>query len=102
RMTIEAEAPPFDEASQSYSRSMGAIYPWIVVIVLTLLYTSSFIDRTILGTLVKPIRADLDITDTEFSYLTGLAFVVIYTIVGIPMGRIADHRSRRVLATVGV
>jgi MFS family permease len=66
------------------------------------LLTSSFIDRTILSLLVRPIRTDLALSDTEFSYLTGLAFVVMYSLAGIPLGWIADRWSRRLLIAGGV
>ncbi len=79
----------------------GRVYPWIVVILLMVLYTSSYIDRTILSLLVKPIRADLKITDTEYSILAGFAFVIMYSIAGIPCGWIADRWSRRGLIALG-
>jgi MFS family permease len=79
----------------------GRYYPWIVLVLLIALYTSSFIDRSIFGLLVKPIRADLNITDTEYSLLAGLAFAVTYTFAGIPMGWIVDNGSRRMLIAVG-
>jgi MFS family permease len=54
-----------------------------------------------LSLLVKPIRADLKITDTEYSILAGFAFVVMYSIAGIPCGLIADRWSRRRLIAIG-
>jgi MFS family permease len=79
----------------------GRVYPWIVVVLLMVLYTSSYIDRTVLSLLVKPIRADLQITDTEYSILAGFAFVIMYSIAGIPCGWIADRWSRRGLIAIG-
>ena len=79
----------------------GALYPAIVAGMLTLLYVSSFIDRNILSQLVKPIRADIGISDTEYSYLSGLAFVVFYTAIGIPLGRLADRGSRNLMVAIG-
>lgn len=77
-------------------------YPWIVVLFLMLLYTSSYIDRMILNLLVKPIRADFSISDTRFSLLTGIAFIGIYTLAGIPLGRLVDRWNRRWLIAIGV
>jgi len=76
-------------------------YPWLVVAYLIVLYTSSFIDRTILGLLVEPIRADLNITDTQFGLVAGFSFALLYTLAGIPMGWIVDHGSRRMLIAGG-
>lgn len=77
-------------------------YAWYVVGVLTLAYIFSFIDRQILALLVGPIRADLGISLTEMSYLMGATFAVFYTLFGIPIGRLADTRSRRMLIGLGI
>lgn len=83
-------------------REQGLAYPWYVVIILTAVYMLSFVDRTILGMLVGPIQAELGISDTEFGYLTGFAFTIFYVLLGIPLGRIADSRSRRNLVVGGI
>ena len=75
---------------------------WFTVAILMLAYVLSFVDRQILTLLVGPIRADLQISDTQMSLLMGLSFALFYTICGIPMGRLADTKSRRGLIAVGV
>ena len=77
-------------------------YSWYVVGVLTVAYVFSFIDRQILNLLVGPIRRDLQISDTEMSLLMGFSFAVFYTFFGIPMGRLADTRSRRAVISAGI
>ena len=77
-------------------------YPWYVVIVLTFAFTVAFIDRQILSLLVQPIRRDLGISDTQISLLAGFAFAVFYSILGVPIARLADRRSRRAIISVGV
>lgn len=77
-------------------------YAWYVVLVLTGLYMLSFVDRTILSLLVGPIKRDLGISDTRIGLLQGLSFALFYTIMGLPLGRIADTRSRRNLIAAGV
>ncbi len=77
-------------------------YAWYVIFVLMVAYTLSYIDRQILSLLVDPIRADLNLSNTEFSLLHGLAFALFYTIVGIPLARVADNGSRRGLMAVGI
>ena len=76
-------------------------YAWYVVAVLTFVYVFSFIDRQILNLLVKPIRRDLGISDTQMSLLMGFAFALFYTLCGIPLGWLADKKSRRSLIAVG-
>lgn len=85
--------------NNGYPSSLSA---WITVSILMVAYVLSFIDRQILNLLVGPIRRDLAISDTEMSLLMGLSFALFYTICGIPLGRLADTKSRRGLITIGV
>lgn len=82
--------------------STGEGYAWFVVAILMIAYVFSFVDRQILNLLVGPIRRDLGISDTQMSLLMGLSFAIFYTILGIPLGRLADSRSRRGLIAAGV
>jgi MFS family permease len=66
-----------------------------------LLYTSSFIDRLIISLLVEPIQADLLISDTLMGLLTGTAFAALYTVMGMPFGRLADNYRRRSIIAAG-
>ena len=77
-------------------------YCWYVLVVLTVAYTISFIDRQILALMIGPIRKDLGISDTEVSLLIGLAFALFYTLLGIPIGRLADRFSRRAIIATGI
>ncbi|MES0873957.1 spinster family MFS transporter [Sinimarinibacterium thermocellulolyticum] len=77
-------------------------YPWFVVAILMIAYVFSFVDRQILNLLVGPIRADLGISDTQMSLLMGFSFAIFYTILGIPLARIADAKSRRGLIVAGL
>ena len=71
----------------------SARYAWYVVVVLFLAYVVSFLDRQILSLLIEPIKEDLELSDTMISLLQGFAFAIFYTIVGIPIGRLADRRN---------
>ena len=73
-----------------------------VLLVLLVCYTLAFVDRQILSLLVAPIKRDLGISDTRVSVLQGLAFALLYTTLGLPMGRIADRWNPRRLISVGV
>ncbi len=77
-------------------------YAWYVIGVLLIAYTFSFIDRQIMSLLVGPVRSDLNISDTQFSLLHGLAFGLFYTLMGLPLGRLADRGNRRLIITLGV
>lgn len=80
----------------------GEGYAWFVVAILMIAYVFSFVDRQILNLLVGPIRRDLGISDTQMSLLMGFSFAIFYTILGIPLGRLADSKSRRGLIAAGV
>ena len=77
-------------------------YAWVVVLILMIAYVFSFIDRQILNLLVGPIRRDLGISDTQMSLLMGFSFAIFYSLLGIPLGRAADSRSRRGLIAAGL
>jgi len=70
--------------------------------VLLLAYILSFIDRNIMSVLVGPVRAHFDISDFQFSLLHGMAFTLFYIILGLPIGWLADHYSRKWIITSGV
>jgi len=70
--------------------------------VLLLAYVLSFIDRNVMAILVGPIRKSFDISDFQYGLLHGLAFTLFYTVLGLPIGRLADRRSRRTIIGVGV
>lgn len=86
----------------SAPRAPGGAYAWYVVVVLLVAYALSFIDRMILSLLVAPIRADLGISDTQMSLLMGFAFAIFYSVLGVPLGALADRGSRRGLILAGV
>ena len=73
-----------------------------MVFVLLLAQTFSFLDRMIMGLLVGPIRDTFQISDTQYSLLAGLAFSLFYALMGLPLARIADSRSRRNLIAAGI
>ena len=74
-----------------------------MVLLLTVASTLSFIDRQILNVMIGPIKRDLGgLSDTEISLIIGLAFSLIYTIVTVPLARIADSHNRRNLIAAGI
>jgi len=75
---------------------------WYAVGILLVAFILSFIDRSIIALLVEPIKRDLGISDFGIGLLQGLAFAVFYTLVGIPIGRMADRYSRRKIITAGI
>lgn len=77
-------------------------YAWYTVVLCMVAYIFSFVDRQITALLIEPIRADLGISDTQFSLIHGLAFAFFYALMGIPIARLADTRSRPLIIAVGI
>lgn len=75
---------------------------WGLATLLLVANTFSFVDRTLLTLLVAPIRAELGVSDTTISLLHGLAFAVLYAVMGLPLGRWADRGDRPRLMAGGV
>jgi MFS family permease len=66
----------------------------MVLSLLLVAYIFNFLDRQILGILAQPIKADLNLSDTQFGAIGGLAFALLYSVLGIPLAYLADKTSR--------
>jgi predicted MFS family arabinose efflux permease len=75
---------------------------WILLIV----YIFNFIDRQIVNILAEPIAKDLDLSDTQIGLMTGIAFALFYTVLGLPIARYADrpgtNRPRLIAAALAI
>ena len=70
-------------------------YRYLVLGILTAVYVSNFVDRQVINVLAQYIIEDLQISDGQFGMLSGVAFAIIYTTLGIPIARLADISNRR-------
>lgn len=72
--------------------------------VLLLINTVNYLDRQVINILAEPIRLDLKLDDWQIGAITGLSFALLYTIVGLPLARIAErvHRPTLLGAAIGV
>jgi predicted MFS family arabinose efflux permease len=61
----------------------------------------NFYDRHVPGALTEPIRKEFHLTDTQIGLL-GSAFIWIYALIGLPLGRIADSASRKKLLAAAI
>ncbi|HXA03720.1 MAG TPA: MFS transporter, partial [Bryobacteraceae bacterium] len=69
--------------------------------VLFAINTLNFYDRHVPGALTEPIRKEFHLTDTQIGLLAS-AFIWIYALVGLPLGRIADSASRKKLLAAAI
>jgi MFS family permease len=75
---------------------------WYTLGVLFVVYVFNFIDRSILGILNQAIKDDLGFSDTQMGFLGGIAFAIFYSILGVPIARLADRSVRRNVLAVSL
>lgn len=78
--------------SESYRRYL------IGVLLVILIFNS--MDRIALGLLLQDIKTELALSDAQLGLLTGLAFALFYSLMGIPIARWADRGDRVTIITV--
>ena len=72
---------------------------WFVLALLCFVYVLNFLDRQLLSILAKPIQDELGVTDGQLGLISGLYFAMVYCILAIPVGWLADRTNRvRVLS----
>lgn len=97
----DQKVEPMTEQAVTVNR-VSELRAWYIVIVCMIAYILSFIDRQILFLLIDPIQADLQINDTEFGLLSGLAFSLFYSTAGIPIASLSDRSSRPTIIAAGI
>jgi MFS family permease len=75
---------------------------WLLLALLCLGYICSAADRAIISLLVEPIKKDLGFSDTQIGLLQGVAFLLFYSIAGIPAGMLIDRMPRMKLLAVAI
>ncbi len=89
---------PLDSASPLTSPRYRAY----VLAMLVVVYVFNFLDRQIVTILAEPIKNDLGLNDTQIGLMTGLAFAIFYTVLGIPIARLADRANRVSIISVAL
>ncbi|HMF90929.1 MAG TPA: MFS transporter [Candidatus Angelobacter sp.] len=74
---------------------------WWPLAVLVAINVLNFYDRQVAGAVVEPVRKEFSLSDTQIGLLN-TAFTILYGIVGLPLGRLADKVSRKKLLALGV
>ncbi len=84
--TDTTEAPAVPLVSDGYRRyALG---------LLLVIYTLNFLDRQVLNILMEPIKEEFGLRDWQLGALSGLAFAIFYTTLGIPIARAAETKHR--------
>ena len=79
------------------ANKFSRLYVFYVLFLLFLVAVMNVCDRTIVAVLAEDISRDLRLNDREMGLMMGLAFSITYFAAGIPLARLADKRSRRVV-----
>ncbi|HJW94333.1 MAG TPA: MFS transporter [Thermoanaerobaculia bacterium] len=77
-------------------------YSWYALAVLTAVYVLNFLDRSLIYILFTPIKGEMKLTDLQLGALGTLSFVLLYTLLGIPFGRMSDRSSRTKMIAIGL
>ncbi len=72
------------------------------LLLLVLAYTLSIADRMILSILFPNIKAEFGLSDAQLGLLGGFSFALFYATLGIPIARLADRYSRKMIIVVSL
>lgn len=73
--------------------------PRLALAILLAVYCFNFIDRTIVSILQEPLKQELGLSDTQLGLISGTAFALFYSTLGVPIARIAERVDRpRIIA----
>jgi MFS family permease len=91
-------------ASQKHGARAAGSYssPRYALVMLTIIYTLNFLDRTVITILIDPIKRDYHLSDKAMGFISGFGFVIMYSILAAPVARWADRGNRRNILTWGL
>ncbi len=92
-----AEAGTFGSPSTGYGTKSYRTY---VLLSLLMVYTLNFIDRVLIGVVAEPIIQEFQLADWQFGLLSGFGFALLYTVMGIPIARLAERYNRVVIIAI--
>jgi MFS family permease len=72
------------------------------LLVLTFIYVLNFLDRSIIFILFQPIKKEMALSDFQLALLGTTSFVIFYTVLGIPFGRLSDRVVRKNMIAGGL
>ena len=84
------------------TRARGPRYPQYVLGVFFLVSVFNHVDRQLVSVLLQPIKDEFQVSDAWMGALTGFAFMIVRSVMGIPLARWADRRERRRILALGV
>jgi MFS family permease len=89
-----AAMPAIREVTSGYRR-------YALFLLLTI-YIFNFIDRQVINILAEPIKNDLGLADWQLGLMSGFAFAIFYTVLGLPIARLAERNSRPLIISTAL
>lgn len=99
---LTISAPPPSVTGPAQRAADWSIGKAGVLAVLTLISTFNYLDRSLLGLALPAIKAEMAVSDTMLGLVSGLAFVLFYSTLGVPIAWLADRWSRRNIIAIGL
>lgn len=90
------------EVASAPKSHVSAWYKHYTLLILTLVYASSFMDRQITAILIEDLKEEFTLSDVQMGLLSGLAFAVFYATLGMPIARLADRYNRVNIITIAI
>lgn len=90
-----------DTASPAHTGYGSKSYRAYVLAVLVIIYTFNFIDRLLISIVQEPIKEEFGVSNFMLGLLGGPAFAILYTLLGIPIARIAERANRINIVAIG-
>jgi MFS family permease len=75
-------------------------YRRYLLAVLLVIQAFNGVDGLALGLVLQNIKVDLHLSDTQLGFLSGIAFALFYSVMGIPIARWADRGNRVTIISV--
>lgn len=90
----DAVAPAKESVAPESIPLVSDGYRRYALTLLLVIYTLNFLDRQVVNILAEPIKKDLGLHDWQLGMMTGLAFALFYTVLGLPIARLAERANR--------
>lgn len=94
----DVQAPLTLADTQPYSSAYTRYALWLLLGI----YVVNFLDRQVINILAEPIKREFGLADWQLRLMTGFAFSIFYTTLGLPIARLAERRNRAVIIGASV
>lgn len=79
---VREAQPPFSPAYTRYAMCL-----------LLGIYVVNFLDRQVVNILAEPIKREFGLADWQLGLMSGFAFSVFFTTLGLPIARLAERKT---------